>query len=115
MYNIYGCVRAIPTSRVYRLYDEIEFQNIKQKLTNRLLQRGYKHKQILLHINLVKFNQRCKTLFRQKPRENKMKLVFVTQFCDDAQRLKQVIKNTGVHLARFSQNPQRLRSETTPP
>ena len=52
--------------------------------TDRLLQRGYKYKQILPHINSVKFNQRRSTLFRQRPKENKKKLVFVTQFCDDA-------------------------------
>ena len=80
--------------------NEREFQNMKQKLTNRLLQRGYKYKQTLPHINSVRFNQRRKILFRQKPKENKKKLVFVTQFCDDANRLKQVIKkkkkkNTG--------------------
>ena len=72
--------------------NEREFRNRKQRLTNRLLQRGYKHKQILPHINSVKFNQRQKILFRQKPNESKKKLVFVTQFYDDAQRLKQIIK-----------------------
>ena len=46
-------------------------------------------------MNSVKFSQRLKILFRQKPRENKKEQIFVTQFCDDAQRLKQVIKNTG--------------------
>ena len=50
-----------------------EFQTMKQKLTNRLLQRGYKHKQILPHINSVKFNQTRNILFRQKPKENKKK------------------------------------------
>ena len=65
---------------------------MKQKLTNRLLQRGYKHKQILPHINAVKFNQRHQILFKGKPKNNKKKLVFVTQFCDDAQRLKQILK-----------------------
>ena len=44
--------------------NEREFQTMKQKLTNRLLQRGYKHKQILPHINSVKFNQRRNILFR---------------------------------------------------
>ena len=65
---------------------------MKQRLTNRLLQGGYKHKQVLPHINSVKFNQRRQFLFRKKPKDNKKKLVFVTQFCDDAQRLKQIIK-----------------------
>lgn len=34
--------------------DEREFKNMKQKLTTRLLQRGYKYKQILPHIESVK-------------------------------------------------------------
>ena len=72
--------------------NEREFRNMKQKLTNRLLQRGYKHKQILPHINAVKFSQRHQTLFKGKPKNNKKKLVFVTQFCDDAQRLKQILE-----------------------
>ena len=60
-----------------------------QRLTNRLLQRGYKHKQVLPHLNAVKFNQRHHILFRNKPKDNNKKLVFVTHFCDDAHRLKQ--------------------------
>ena len=72
--------------------DEREFKNMKQRLANRLLQRGYKHKQILPHINSIKFNHRQEILFREKPKDNKKKLVFITQFCDDAQRLKQIIK-----------------------
>ena len=51
--------------------DEREFQNMKQRLTNRLLQRGYKHKQVLPHINSVKFNQRRQLLFLKKPKDNK--------------------------------------------
>ena len=34
--------------------NEYEFRNMKQKLTNRLLQRGYKYKQILPHIESIK-------------------------------------------------------------
>ena len=63
---------------------------MKQRLTNRLLQRGYK--QVLPHLNAVKFNQRHQILFRNKPKYNKKKLVFVTHFCDDAHRLKQILK-----------------------
>ena len=55
--------------------DDREFQNMKQRLTNRLLQRGYKHKQVLPHINSVKFNQRRQILSRQKLKDNKKKLV----------------------------------------
>ena len=72
--------------------NEKGFQNMKQRLTNRLLQRGYKHKQVLPHLNAVKFNQRHQILFRNKPKDNKKKLVFVTHFCDDAHRLKQILK-----------------------
>ena len=69
--------------------DEREFQNMKQRLTNRLLQRGYKHKQVLPNItpsNLTKDD-------RFYPDKN-LKTIkrFVTQFCGDAQRLKQIIK-----------------------
>ena len=41
---------------------------------DRLLQRDYKHKQVLPHINCVKFNQRWQILFRQKPKDNKKKI-----------------------------------------
>ena len=68
---------------------------MKQKLANRLLRRGYKHKQILPHITAVKFNQRHQILFKGKPKNNKKKLVFVTQLYDDAQRLNKYSKNTG--------------------
>ena len=71
--------------------DECGFKNMKRKLTSRLLQGRYKYKQILPHIESVQFNKR--QLFRQMPKANKKKLVFVTQFCDDAKRLKQ--KNIG--------------------
>ena len=60
------------------------------------------------HIDSVKFNQRWNILFRQK-------LVFVTQFCDDAKRFKQVIKihrkliKLTVHLAILSQTPPAYR------
>ena len=81
------------TNRYLRMNsNEREFTNMKQRLTNRLLQRCYKHKQVLPHISSVKFKQRQQILFRQKPKNNKKKLVFVTQFCDDAQRLKHIIK-----------------------
>ena len=87
-------INAISKGKVNRYLitnsDEKEFRNMKQKLTNRLLQRGYEHKQILPHINAVKFNQRHDLI--QKPKNNKKMLVFVTQFCDDAQRLKQILK-----------------------
>ena len=72
--------------------NEHEFKNMKQRLTNRLLQRGYKYKQILPHIESVQFRKGGQFLFRQTPKVNKQKLVFVTQFCDDANRLKQIIK-----------------------
>ena len=65
---------------------------MKQRLTNQLLQRGYKYKQILPHIESVQFRKGQQFLFRQTPKVNKQKLVFVTQFCDDANRLKQIIK-----------------------
>ena len=68
--------------------NECEFRNMKQKLTNRLLQRGYKYKQILPHIESVQFNKRQQLPFRQIPKAKKQKLVFVTQFCDNANRLK---------------------------
>ena len=54
--------------------NEREFRNMKQKLTNRLLQRGYKHKQILPHINAVKFSQRHQILFKGKPKKNKKEI-----------------------------------------
>ena len=50
--------------------NEREFQNMKQRLTNRLIQRGYKYKQVLPHLDSVKFDHRQQTLFRQKPKRN---------------------------------------------
>ena len=74
------------------------------KLTNRLKQRGYKPNQIVPHINSVKFNQRKRTLF-QKPKSNPTKkLVFVTQFSDDTQRLKHILKKHW-KLIQKKQNP----------
>ena len=66
---------------------------MKQKLTNRLLQRGYKYKQILPYrISSIQQKTTTLILFRQIPKAKKQKLVFVTHFCDDANRLKQIIK-----------------------
>ena len=63
------------------------------KLTHKLKERGYKHNQITRHINSVKFNQREETLTKSKHKNNnQQKLVFTTQFNDDANRLKQIIK-----------------------
>ena len=64
--------------------DEREFQNMKQKLTNRLLQRGYKHKQVLPHINSVKFNQTHQILFKGKPKNKNWSLshIFVMMLKD---------------------------------
>ena len=95
-YHPLTTINAISKGKVNRYLrtnsDEREFRKLKQKWTNKLLQRGCKHKQILSHINAVKFNQRHQILFQGKPKNNKKKLVFVTQFCDDAQRLKQILK-----------------------
>lgn len=71
-----------------------------QKLADRLIQRGYKYKQILPHIKPVKFNQGRQTLFRQKPTANHIKGVSVTQFCDNAHRL--IIANLIKHLEKSS-------------
>ena len=89
-------INAISKGKVNRYLrtnsDEREFRNMKQKLTNRLLQRGYKHKQILPHINAIKFNQRHQILFKRKPKKNKRNWSLSHNlFCDDAQRLKQIL------------------------
>ena len=44
--------------------DEHELKNMKQKLTTRLLQRGYKYKQILPHIQSVQSNRRQQLISR---------------------------------------------------
>ena len=51
-------------------------------LINRLKHRGYKQSQILKHVNEIKFNQRKEALSTKKGKTQK--LVFVTQFCDEA-------------------------------
>ena len=51
--------------------NEKEYTNMKQRLTNRLLQRVYKSKQILPHINSIKINQRHQILFKDKLKEKK--------------------------------------------
>ena len=73
-----------------------EFETMTLKLIHKLKHRGYKQDQILKHIRSVKFDQRSETLSRKKKKtltsQTTKKLVFVTQFCDDAKRLKQTIK-----------------------
>ena len=85
--------------------NEHKFKNMKQRLTNQLLQRGYKYKQILPHIESVQFRKGQQFLFRQTPKVNKQKLVFVTQFCDDANRLKQIIKKHWKFRSIFPEPP----------
>ena len=62
------------------------------KLTHRLKERGYKPDQIIKRISSVKFNQRQESLSRRQKNNQTQKLIFVTQFCEDTNRLKRVIK-----------------------
>ena len=70
-----------------------EFEKMTIKLKNRLTQRGYKQNQILKHIKPITFNQREQILSKEKNKSTKQrKLAFTTTFCDDAKRLKLIIK-----------------------
>ena len=73
--------------------DPQNFDKMILKLTHKLKERGYKQNQITRHIKSVKFNQRKETLSKTKNHQNQeRKLVFITQFNDDADRLKQIIR-----------------------
>ena len=58
------------------------------KPIHKLKQRGYKHNQIVNHIQDIRFNERNVALTRkQKPKQaDKLSLVFITQYTDDMHR-----------------------------
>ena len=69
------------------------FDTMILKLTHKLKERGYNHTQITKQIQSIKFNQRGEALSRKKHKDNqRQKLVFTTQFSDDTNRLKNIIK-----------------------
>ena len=74
------------------------------KLKNRLTQRGYKQNQIIEHIKTIQFNQRQQILSKGKTK-HPPKIAFTTLWCDDAKRLKQIIKKHW----RLIQNNRTLR------
>ena len=72
------------------------------KLVHKLKQRGYKQSQIVHHIKDIKFSERKTALTRKQKPTQPQKLVFVTQFSDDIQRIKRVFNK---HWRLIKNNP----------
>ena len=63
---------------------------MKHHLTRKLITRGYKQTEIEQEIKDIRFSSRQTSLTKTtKPKQNKT--VFITQFCDDTQRIKQIL------------------------
>ena len=69
---------------------------------HKLKQRGYKQSQIANHIKDIKFSERKKALTRKKKPQQTDKLVFVTQYTDDIQRIKRIFNK---HWKLIKNNP----------
>ena len=62
------------------------------KLIHKLKQRGYKHNQIINHIKDIPFSERDEALRRKTKTPKSDKLVFVTQYTDDINRIKGIFR-----------------------
>ena len=61
------------------------------RLIQKLKQRGYKQSQIVDHIKHIKFTERKQALTRKNKPKQTDKLVFITQYTDDIQRIKRTL------------------------
>ena len=70
--------------------NETNFNKMTCKLIHKLKQRGYKQNQIANHIKEIKFSGRKKVLTRKQKPQQTDKLIFVTQYTDNIQRIKRI-------------------------
>ena len=72
--------------------NETNFNETTLKLVHKLKQRGYKHNQIINHIKDISFNDRIEALKRKNKAKQTDKLVFVTHYTDDINRIKGIFR-----------------------
>ena len=71
--------------------NENNFNTMTCKLIHKLKQRGYKQNQIAHHIKDIKFSGRNRALTRKQKAQQTDRLVFVTQYTDDIQRIRRIL------------------------